>query len=183
MSFQILTVCTGNICRSPAAQLLLQNHLDQSVTVDSAGTYAMRGYPIHEPMATLLKTKGVTETTFQASQLNNARINNADILLTATHKHKKWILQESPSALKKAFTLKEFAALATKATPIENRHLLNDAEKMEILFNQIKKLRNQVDPRDPRFEIVDPYLQPVEIYESTLKEIEEAIDEILTIIH
>lgn len=40
-SFRILTVCLGNICRSPLAEAIVREHLENaglSVTVDSAGT-------------------------------------------------------------------------------------------------------------------------------------------------
>mgnify|MGYP002738687724 CR=1 FL=1 len=49
--YRILTVCTGNVCRSPAAERLLEHTLNPSVTVRSAGTRALVGEPIHPPMA------------------------------------------------------------------------------------------------------------------------------------
>jgi len=51
---KIVVVCTGNICRSPAMQLLLDEALDDSVEVTSAGTQGMPAWPISEPMARLL---------------------------------------------------------------------------------------------------------------------------------
>ncbi|WP_461170405.1 arsenate reductase/protein-tyrosine-phosphatase family protein [Arthrobacter sp. Z1-15] len=45
--FRILTVCTGNICRSPMAERLLQTGFDEMApgefTVASAGTGALLG--------------------------------------------------------------------------------------------------------------------------------------------
>src|SRR3546814_16113994 len=42
MPFKILTVCTGNVCRSPSAEVVLRDHLAAAglgslVTIDSAG--------------------------------------------------------------------------------------------------------------------------------------------------
>lgn len=52
--FKVLMVCTGNICRSPmAASFLTQmltNDLMHKVSVSSAGTHAIYGYPA-EPFA------------------------------------------------------------------------------------------------------------------------------------
>ena len=53
--FTILTVCTGNLCRSPAAERLLASKLGPTVKVSSAGTHALVGQPISEPMAALLR--------------------------------------------------------------------------------------------------------------------------------
>ena len=52
--FSILAVCTGNVCRSPAVERLLASKLGPTVRVSSAGTHALVGHPISEPMAALL---------------------------------------------------------------------------------------------------------------------------------
>ena len=51
---RVLTVCTGNICRSPFIERALQAELDRSwgpgvVEVTSAGTGAMVGEPMNAP--------------------------------------------------------------------------------------------------------------------------------------
>jgi hypothetical protein len=43
--FAILCVCTGNVCRSPAAERLLAARLGPGVVVASAGTVAALGGP------------------------------------------------------------------------------------------------------------------------------------------
>lgn len=52
--FDVLMVCTGNICRSPMAAAfltqMLTNDLKHKVRVTSAGTHAVFGYPA-EPFA------------------------------------------------------------------------------------------------------------------------------------
>ena len=52
--FNVLMVCTGNICRSPMAAVflnqMLTNDLKHKVQVTSAGTHAIFGYPA-EPNA------------------------------------------------------------------------------------------------------------------------------------
>ena len=56
--FSILVVSTGNVCRSPAAERLLQQRLGPTVTVESAGTFGLVGEPIAAPMAQLLAERG-----------------------------------------------------------------------------------------------------------------------------
>ena len=59
---RILTVCTGNICRSPVAERLLQAGLNQAVpggfVVASAGTRAMVGEPMQPISADIVRTFG-----------------------------------------------------------------------------------------------------------------------------
>ena len=66
-SFSILTVCTGNVCRSPAVERLLASKLGPTVSVASAGTHALVGHPISEPMAVLLRNSGIEEHPLRGS--------------------------------------------------------------------------------------------------------------------
>lgn len=62
---RVLFVCHGNICRSPMAQCIFQNLVDQAglahdVEVDSAAmTSEEIGNPIYPPARDMLRTKGV----------------------------------------------------------------------------------------------------------------------------
>ena len=67
--FSILAVCTGNVCRSPAVERQLINELGKTVSVSSAGTHALLGHPISEPMAALLRDRGIEPDKFEARQL------------------------------------------------------------------------------------------------------------------
>ena len=51
MTFSVLTVCTGNICRSPLAELILAASLSDipDVRVESAGTGALVGHGMPDP--------------------------------------------------------------------------------------------------------------------------------------
>ena len=60
--FSILVVCTGNVCRSPAAERLLASKLGSTVQVASAGTHALVGQPISEPMAALLRDSDLSRS-------------------------------------------------------------------------------------------------------------------------
>ena len=111
-NFRILTVCTGNICRSPAVERTLREVLGGAITVESAGTHAVVGAPIEPPMAVLLRKDGVSTEAFRARQLTEAMINEADLILPLTREHRAWIVEEVPGALQRTFTLLEFAQVA-----------------------------------------------------------------------
>ncbi|WP_062304423.1 arsenate reductase/protein-tyrosine-phosphatase family protein [Demequina subtropica] len=121
----ILTVCTGNICRSPAAELLLQRALGDIATVASAGTHALVGHGVPEPMLAELAAGGIDGSSHRAQLLTEGLMRDADIIITMTTEHRRHAVSTAPSALKRTFTLAELAASAgtgqtlVGATPAE----------------------------------------------------------------
>ncbi|GAA1440843.1 arsenate reductase/protein-tyrosine-phosphatase family protein [Leifsonia poae] len=109
--FRVLAVCTGNICRSPATELLLAAGLsdDPRFDVSSAGTHAMAGWPISPPMDELLADLGIPSDRFTARQATRSLLAGSDLILTATREHREWVVGEQPRALRRVFTLTEFA--------------------------------------------------------------------------
>lgn len=110
-SARILTVCTGNICRSPAAERLIAAHLGAAVEAASAGVRAVVGHPIDPPMAALLRADGVDADGFEARQLTGSLIREADLILVMTRAHRAWVVEEEPTALRRTFTLLELARI------------------------------------------------------------------------
>lgn len=113
-TFRILTLCTGNICRSPAADLLLAHALagDERFAVSSAGTHAMTGWGISSPMDELLAERGIESDQFVSRQADRALLSSADLILTATREHREWAVGAAPGTVRRAFTLTEFADAA-----------------------------------------------------------------------
>ncbi|MDP9888907.1 arsenate reductase/protein-tyrosine-phosphatase family protein [Pseudarthrobacter enclensis] len=112
---RILTVCTGNICRSPVAERLLQAGLDQVVPggfhVASAGTRAMVGEPMQPISADIVRTYGGSPDGFAARQLTPKILRGVDLVLTMTSGHRGEVLQLDASLLKRTFTIREFARM------------------------------------------------------------------------
>ncbi|WP_062527425.1 arsenate reductase/protein-tyrosine-phosphatase family protein [Demequina rhizosphaerae] len=121
----ILTVCTGNICRSPAAELLLTRALGDLATVSSAGTHALVGRGIPEPMLAELAADDIDGSAHGGRLLTEALLRDSDLVITMTVEHRQLAVRTGPSALKRTFTLAELAAAAgtgatlTGATPAE----------------------------------------------------------------
>jgi protein-tyrosine phosphatase len=109
--FSILAVCTGNVCRSPAVERLLANNLGPTVSVSSAGTHALVGHPISEPMAALLRDGGVESDSFRARRLSEQMLKDADLILTMTRAQRGLVVELWPAAVRRTFTLREFARL------------------------------------------------------------------------
>lgn len=112
---RILTVCTGNICRSPVAERLLQAGLDQVLPggfeVRSAGTRALVGDPVQPLSADIIRTFGGTADGFAARQLTGKILRPVDLVLTMSSTHRGEVLQLDASLLKRTFTIREFARM------------------------------------------------------------------------
>jgi len=112
-----MTVCTGNVARSPAAERLLTALAWPDVVVSSAGTAAVVGAPIIPPMAGLLAADGAPTAGFQARQLTADLIKQADLVLAMTPEHRAAVVNLCPTAIKYTFTLLEFARIAGLTGP------------------------------------------------------------------
>jgi len=124
MPFSILYVCTGNICRSPFAELLTRalldaalGHQEDQVSVASAGTCGMVGHAMDATAAAELRARGVDADGFRARALRRSLIQDADLVLTATLAHRQLVLEEEPRALRRTFTIREFADLVRITDP------------------------------------------------------------------
>lgn len=114
--FQVLAVCTMNICRSPAMeqQLAVQaRHWELqgagTVHVASAGTSATPGAPNCE---LTLGHLGVTDWQGFASALTPELLASSDLVLTAASDHVSQIIALNPAARSRVFTLRQAARLA-----------------------------------------------------------------------
>jgi protein-tyrosine phosphatase len=112
---RILTVCTGNVCRSPVAERLLQAGLDQVLPggfeVRSAGTRALVGDPVQPLSADIIRTFGGTSEGFTARQLTGKVLRKVDLVLAMSSAHRGEVLQLDASLLKRTFTIREFARM------------------------------------------------------------------------
>jgi protein-tyrosine phosphatase len=134
--FTVLFVCIGNVCRSPLAERLLRERLRESlgelseaVTVESAGVRALAGRPMESSAAKELERLGLTNESFRARQLNERIANGAGLVLTATKEIRSRVLEEAPGALRRTFTITEFAALVEGVEADTPRSLVADASQ------------------------------------------------------
>lgn len=118
--FRILTVCTGNICRSPQAEQLLRARLphavpgadSSAVEVTSAGTMALDGDPMERHAAAEAMRLGVDDTdAHRARRLQPAQIEGADLVIALAAEHRGAVIRAVPSAQRRTFTLIEFTRL------------------------------------------------------------------------
>lgn len=111
----VLTICTGNVCRSPAMELVLRRGVagtpglqERGIAVESAGVRALVGSPIDPRMLVALGDPQAADD-FVARQVDEHLIAGADLVLTATRRQRSAVVTLLPSALPKTYTLAEFA--------------------------------------------------------------------------
>ena len=182
---RILTVCTGNICRSPVAERLLQAGLDQvqpgAFVVSSAGTRAMVGDPIQPPSADIIRTYGGTPEDFAARLLTLKILKESDLVLAMTAKHRGAVMQMDASLLKRTFTIREFARMLEV---LEQRDAPSAVVGFPAFWRElparaasVRHLALAPDAADN--DVVDPYRRGQELYNQMEDELAPAILTIL----
>jgi len=132
--FSILTVCTGNICRSPLAEQLLRARLDgDRFTVSSAGTAAMVDWTMDDDAAAQSRQRGGDPDGFLARQLTRDLAEDADLILTATVAHRDDIIAAYPRVAKRTFSLAEFAAIGLESVAQAARARVDVAASSDVV--------------------------------------------------
>ena len=182
---RILTVCTGNICRSPVAERLLQAGLDEvqpgAFEVRSAGTRAMVGDPVQPPSAEIIRSYGGTPDGFAARQLTPKLLKDADLVLAMTTQHRGAVMQMDPSLLKRTFTIREFArmlqVLEQRDAPAAVADLPAFWRGLPARAAAVRHLALAPEASDN--DVIDPYRRGQEQYNQMEDELAPAIQTIL----
>lgn len=150
----VVYVCTGNVCRSPTAELLLRAWLPpgREVVVHSAGIGALVGQPMDDACAQVLADFAVDPSRHRARQFEPWMAQRADLVLTAERLHRDHVMTLVPMAFRRTFTMKEFARLVPAAGPGSPLERVAHAAEMRAVHGAVP--RSQDD-------IPDPYRQGV----------------------
>lgn len=110
----VLFVCTGNVCRSPFAELLLRSRLP-NLTVASRGVHALTGSPMDQEMASQLSERHVNSDTFRAQQVSPSDL-QADLVLTMSERQREMLIEEFPGVARRSGLLGHVPELAKIVT-------------------------------------------------------------------
>ena len=165
--FRVLFVCVGNICRSPLGEHLLRMRLPaDGFEVSSAGVKALEGWPMSPEAAAELELRGGSAERFRARRLTEQMVAESDLILTATIDIRSRVLAESPAALRRTFTVREFAALLD----------IVDAPSLRELVAEAGAARSRAALDD--YDIVDPYQRDTGVHATAAALMAEAVDRI-----
>lgn len=108
---RVLFVCTGNICRSPLAQVLLERALAErgvsDIAVGSAGTGAWDGAPASEGAYLIALERGLDLSQHRARLLTRELVESADLVFTMARHHRARVQELGGEG--RVFVLGEYA--------------------------------------------------------------------------
>lgn len=184
-TFTILAVCTGNVCRSPLAEQLLQIELHDlpGVRIRSAGMHALDGAPMTPEAKQLARRLGVSNPDDHvARQLREADVREADLVLAMSREHRRAAVELVPRAARKTFTVREFARLSGAVadgvfeahTPLLTKSAAERlCDGVEVVASMRGSLPPLADPLDD--DVVDPYRQSQAVYDESASQLVPAV--------
>ena len=177
LPFEVLVVCTGNIARSPMAQRMLEHRLagNPGVRVSSAGTWGLTGSPMEPNAAEALAEVGIDDGGFRARELTPGLVRSSDLVLTATREHRVAVLTHDPTALRRTFTLREFARLVDSLDAVPGRpgHIGRTPAE---LVAAAADARGRVRVTPTEDDIADPHSRPLAAFRRARDLIASAVD-------
>lgn len=191
--FEILTVCTGNICRSPLAELLLRQRLEGLPgLIHSAGTYDLGASPMTAEAQRLAVLNGASPeaaSAHRSTALTELQLQSPDLILVMTREHRRQVLELAPARMRTTFTIRELARLAVGATDAEIRAAADQAgsdasARLRAAAARIASRRGMADPpaTPESDDVVDPYRRSWQTYELSASQLVPAVDQIVRVV-
>lgn len=180
MSLRVLTICTGNICRSPAAAALLGASFPGTLEISSAGIRAVEGADIDPQIRELLAGQELFPALHRAHTVTVPELSGADLILTMTAGQRGMVLELVPRVLHRTFTLKEFARISADIVTDHTVAWAPRADEESRLTRMIEcasRFRGR-SSRQGSDDVDDPYLGTPKDYAQAFHEIREAIETI-----
>ncbi len=180
--FVVLVVCTANHCRSPMAQQLLTHASAARFGidgwwVDSAGTDIPGPWPLHRFAASVLAERLPEVADHHSIALDDAAIRRADLILTATRRHRSAVVSVLPAAIGRTFTILQFARLCDAVAPITGTDA-GDLGRRLVVEAKLARSTLQPVPGDVD-DLPDPMGQAMPAFELCADRLQHAIGRIL----
>lgn len=115
--FRILTVCSANICRSPAAEWYLRHHAEQqgfAIEVSSSG-FLFDGEPASDAMSEVMGERGFDLSTHRSRISTCEMVDAADLVVTMERRHARDL--SASCGPRRIFTLKAAVAALREVDP------------------------------------------------------------------
>lgn len=189
---RILTVCTGNICRSPMAEALLRARLGSDrFVVHSAGTRALVDKPMTAEAQDLAIRFGASDADVEhhrARWLREPIAEDADLVLAMSREHRTAAVEIAPRLLRRSFTVREFARLSSGLTDAQVKGSADAAgsgprARLAAVTALVTQQRGATPPvRSEDDDVIDPYRRSRETYERSAAQLVPAVEEVARVL-
>ncbi len=111
-TYQLLFVCTGNVCRSPMAEYLMRQKLGKTSNwqITSAGLFTANGQPASTMAIQAMDEVGIDIRKHRSRQITAEIINQSNMIVVMTKAHLMELLSRFPDAQDRAYVLGSFLA-------------------------------------------------------------------------
>ncbi|WP_432837681.1 low molecular weight phosphatase family protein [Dactylosporangium sp. CA-092794] len=186
--FRLLYVCVGNVCRSVLAERMTRRELERNAPfaglfrVGSAGTRCRGSRPMHPYTARLLADRTADTSGFAARRLTAELVRHTDLVLTATVRERDDVLGLLPAAIRRTFTIKEFARLVARAADAGDYRPADPVERARQIVVDALRWRGRVPYRvdgDPLPDDIPDPDRTVEAFQACAATVDRAVQAIV----
>ncbi|MGN7188362.1 arsenate reductase/protein-tyrosine-phosphatase family protein [Microbacterium enclense] len=192
----IIAVCTGNICRSPLASLVLATKLaDPRVTIRSSGVRARDGLPITAQAGALAARQGVSPSWIAAHRsryLVESHLAGVDLVLAMSREHRRAVVEMDPSLTARTFTVREFARLSAPvsdermlaAAPSGTVDVSRDQDRLSAFLGVVAAQRGTQQPSGTGKDddVIDPFGRSEAVYLQSDAELQPSLEHVVRIV-
>lgn len=147
------------------------------IEAGSAGMQAVVGYAMDRTCALVLSELGGDPDGHVARHVDQQMVDSSDLILTAITEQRGQIVRSTPSAMRRVFTMREFARLGAALGPLPSDQSESGLRER---LGEVADQRGVVEPAAPGADdIGDPFGAPLPVVRDCGAQVSAAVDGII----